>query len=120
MNKLRTRVLTQAREALLVARARCLAPGYYPDTMAARVEESTDLLPVAMAAARMAASVLAREREHAGLAAMLRKASTRGSFIFELDPAELIDAFALALPTEPVEEQAPVEECPPEAAILDE
>jgi len=120
MNEIRTRTLTQARDALLVARARCLPPGYYPDTMTTRVEESAGLLTVAIAAAKMAAAVLVHEKEHGGLAVMLRKAASRGAFILELDPAELTESFAAALPPEPVEEVPTVEPDIAKYVILDE
>lgn len=120
MNEIRTRSLTQARDALLVARARCLPPGYYPDTMAARVEESAGLLALAMAAAKMAAAVLVHEKEHGGLAALLAQAANRGGFILELDPTGLTDSFALALPPEPVEEKPTVEPQPAKEVVLDE
>lgn len=118
MNEIRTRTLEHARRALLAARGRCLLPGYYSDTMAARVTESTSLLRVAMAAAKMAAAVLAQEPGHAALAALLRKAATRRSFILELDPAELDECFALAL--QPPEQQEPPAPQPAAEAVLDE
>lgn len=118
MNEIRTRTLEHARRALLAARGRCLLPGYYPDTMAARVTESTSLLRVAMTAAKMAEAVVASEPDHAELAALLRKAANRASFILEMDPAELEECFALAL--EPAERHEPPDPQPATEAVLDE
>lgn len=118
MNEIQTRTLHQAREALLVARARCLPAGYYPDTMSARIADSTSLLLAAMAAAKAAAAVLADDTEHAGLTNVLRLAANSRSFILDFPPTELEQAFALVMG--PEEQGAPREDSQPEEVSFNE
>jgi hypothetical protein len=103
MNEIQSRTIHHARKAILVARARCLPPGYYPDTMATRLEESNSLLGLAMVAAKMAAACLAGERKHAELADFLRKVSNNSLLLLSLSPEELQERFGMVLepPKEP-------------------
>lgn len=85
--------LLHARKALLVARVRCLPPGYYPDTMSARLSESSKLLDDAVDAAVKAAEVLDVAGGPIGLASLLHEASKNRMFILRIQPAEVEDLF---------------------------
>lgn len=102
MTEIQISILNQARHALLMARTRCLLPGYYPDTMSDRLDASSRLLSAAMTAAKIAASILTAE--NADLATFLRQISTNRPLILCLSPSELEDRFKAVLEPAPVKE----------------